>query len=73
MANSFDSLEEDMCFVMMTDLVKMETRLLCYGTGALEKAQNAFGISSDDIILKDTLSRKKQVVPLLMESLTKSN
>ena len=67
---NFDSLGVDMNFMMKVDLVKMETKLLCYGNNSLETAKKAFGVDSDVILLKDTVSRKKQIIPPLTQALS---
>lgn len=71
MMNGFDKLEVKQCYVMLVDIMKMETKLLCYGDGALETAKAAFSIDSDTIILKETVSRKKQIIPPISEILAR--
>lgn len=69
MKDNFSSLEVDMCFVMMIDLVKFSTHLLCYGENALITAQKAFNVQSQEIILDNVVSRKLQIVPPLKKVL----
>lgn len=69
MEENFDSLGVQQCYVMLTNQITMETELLCYGDGALKIAQKAFNTEESNIILPDTSSRKKQVVPPLTEVL----
>ena len=69
MGESFDSLGVSRCYVMLTNRITLETKLLCYGEDALAAAQEAFGTEEDEILLENTSSRKKQVAPALMEAL----
>jgi len=65
MEDNFDSIGYSPIYVMMTNQITAETKLLCYGDNALEIAKEAFDIEGDEIILENTLSRKKQVYPPL--------
>lgn len=69
MKDNFSSYEVDMCFYMFVNLTEFNTKLLCYGENALKTAQKAFNIQDEEIILKDVVSRKLQVVPPLKEAL----
>lgn len=64
----FASLDVEMCYVMLTNIVKEDTELLCFGEKAKEVARNAFQLPEDieDIILKGLVSRKKQLIPSIV-------
>lgn len=68
LTEEFDSLGADMCFVMLTNIVKEDTELLCFGEKAREVARGAFQLPDDmhDIVLKGLVSRKKQLIPSLV-------
>ena len=59
-----------MLFFMLTDIMEQSTELLFYGEGSEEMAVNAFKIEPKDgtIYLKGVVSRKKQLIPPLMEA-----
>ncbi|MCI5587880.1 MAG: putative manganese-dependent inorganic diphosphatase [Lachnospiraceae bacterium] len=58
-------------FFMLTDILHASTELLYAGNGAKELAIEAFHLPEDTerIILKDTVSRKKQIIPAMMNVL----
>lgn len=60
-----------MMFFMLTDIMQAQTELLYHGNGALELAVKAFHLSSDteQIMLQNTVSRKKQIIPAMMIAL----
>ena len=60
-----------MLFFMLTNIPQGTTELLCAGNGAKELARKAFHLSGDEdaIILKNTVSRKKQLIPALMQAI----
>lgn len=60
-----------MMFFMLTDIMQAQTELLYHGNGALELAVKAFHLPSDTehIVLKSTVSRKKQIIPAMMIAL----
>ncbi len=64
----FASLDVEMCYVMLTNIVKEKTELLCFGEHAKEVARNAFQLPEDavDIRLKGLVSRKKQLIPSIV-------
>ncbi len=64
----FPSLGVDMAFVMLTNIVKESTELLCFGEKAREVAIEAFQIKGKgkEIRLKGLVSRKKQLIPSLV-------
>ena len=57
-------------YFMLTDIMEQSTELLFYGEGSEEMAVNAFKIEPKDrtIYLKCVVSRKKQLIPPLMEA-----
>lgn len=63
--------EVDMIYFMLTNILSESTELLCYGTNAAETASRAFGKKAQDnaINLPGVVSRKKQLIPKLMEQL----
>ncbi len=65
---TFGSLGVEMCFVMLTNIVKENTELLCFGEHAKETARNAFQLPDDieDVRLKGLVSRKKQLIPSIV-------
>ena len=60
-----------MLFFMLTDILQGTTELLCAGNGAKELALEAFHLKddTDQIILENTVSRKKQLIPALTVTL----
>lgn len=60
-----------MVFTMLTDIIDENSYLLCEGDGAKEIACEAFGVEAEDdvVILKGVVSRKKQLVPRLIETI----
>lgn len=67
----FPSLGVNMAFVMLTNIVKESTELLCFGDKATEVVQEAFQLHTGmrHIILKGLVSRKKQLIPSLVSIL----
>jgi manganese-dependent inorganic pyrophosphatase len=65
----------EMLFFMLTNILQESTELLFQGNGSKEVVENAFNISNaeEKIILKGVVSRKKQLIPLLMMSLQQDN
>ena len=63
--------EVEMIYFMLTDILEESTELLCAGNGARELALQAFSLPQDteQIVLKHTVSRKKQVIPALLIAL----
>ena len=64
---AFPSLGLDMAYVMLTNIVREGTELLCFGERAREIARQAFQLqeSEGDVKLKGLVSRKKQLIPSL--------
>ena len=61
----------DMIFFMLTNIMTESSEILCCGQNAKQIVIEAFDLpeDSEEIILKKVVSRKKQVVPLLMSTL----
>ena len=61
----------NMIYFMLTDILAESTELLCVGTGARGIALSAFDLpdNSKSLILKGVVSRKKQLIPVLVETL----
>lgn len=61
----------DMIFFMLTNIMTESSELLCVGPEAREKAISAFDLNgkSDTLYLKGVVSRKKQLVPAIVEAL----
>ena len=64
----FDSLGAEMCYVMLTNIVKENTELLCFGEKAEEVIRKAFQLPEEmeKIVLKGLVSRKKQLIPSIV-------
>lgn len=67
----FSSLGVDMAFVMLTNIVRESTELLCFGEKAKDVAVEAFQLhgKAKDVRLKGLVSRKKQLIPSLVSIL----
>ncbi len=61
----------EMIYFMLTNIIEESTELLCAGEGAEELAIKAFSLPADteQFILPNTVSRKKQIIPALMVAL----
>ena len=57
-------------YFMLTDIMTQSTELLFYGEGSREMAENAFKMEPQDdaFYLEGVVSRKKQLIPPLMEA-----
>ncbi|MCI8431172.1 MAG: putative manganese-dependent inorganic diphosphatase [Lachnospiraceae bacterium] len=68
LGEEFGNLGVEMCYVMLTNIVKEKTELLCFGEHAKEVARSAFQLPEDavDIKLKGLVSRKKQLIPSIV-------
>lgn len=71
MAKALTAHSIPMLFFMLTDILQGTTELLCAGNGAKEFALEAFHLKddTDQIILENTVSRKKQLIPALMQAI----
>lgn len=63
--------EIPMLFFMLTNILTGSTELLYEGNGAEDLAKEAFWIPEDQkqIILQNTVSRKKQIIPAMMQAI----
>ena len=61
----------NMIYFMLTDSLAESTELLCVGTGARGIALSAFDLpdNAKSLILKGVVSRKKQLIPVLVETM----
>ena len=61
----------NMIYFMLTDILAESTELLCVGTGARGIALSAFDLpdNAKSLILKGVVSRKKQLIPKLVETM----
>ena len=57
-------------YFMLTSIMNRSTELLYYGEGSREMAESAFQMEPEDdsFILEGVVSRKKQLIPALMEA-----
>ena len=57
-------------YFMLTNIIEESTELLYYGEGSEEMAKTAFNIKPENeaFYLKGIVSRKKQLIPALMEA-----
>lgn len=67
---SFGEHGADMLFFMLTDIMEESTDLLIFGEGAEEAAKKAFKSEEEErMYLRGVVSRKKQIIPALMNVL----
>lgn len=61
----------DMLYVMLTNILEESSEVLCCGPGAKQVITDAFELEEDaeEIMLKHVVSRKKQLVPVLVAAL----
>ncbi len=66
-----ESMQVNMIFFMLTNIISEVTELLYVGDNAEEMIQNAFGVPADvdSFRLEGVVSRKKQLIPALMASM----
>lgn len=64
-----------MLFFMLTNIMDSSTELLYQGNGAKELLLNAFSLDkdTDKVYLSGVVSRKKQIIPALMQTLVQDN
>lgn len=57
----------NMVFLMLTDILKESTEIICAGEGSREAITEAYGLPSDaeKLFLAGVVSRKKQMIPIL--------
>lgn len=71
MSDILKDIEEDMIFLMLTNILEQKTRLICVGNGAGKLACESFRVAAESLIENEVLelpgvvSRKKQLVPAL--------
>ncbi len=67
----FAELEVDMCFFMLTNIVYEKTELLCFGDRSNALVQEAFRLPKEQkvFVLKNLVSRKKQLIPAFVSVL----
>ena len=60
-----------MVFFMLTNILDESTDLICYGEGTADVIRNAFGMNIEDgaCVLQGIVSRKKQLIPAMMNVL----
>lgn len=65
------SLQVDMCFFMLTNIVYEKTELLCFGEKARALVREAFNLpkTQREFELKNLVSRKKQLIPAFVSVL----
>lgn len=73
--NSYASKDVNMILFMLTNIMEESTEMLCYGKGACELMENAFGVKTVEnaAVVKSIVSRKKQVIPVLMSAFHRMN
>ena len=73
MEQVFAKHDADMVFFMLTDILSESSELLCYGKGADELIQEAFGqkVVQNSALLPGVVSRKKQLVPSFMAAINR--
>lgn len=61
----------DMLFFMLTNIISESTEVICQGKDAKGLVENAFDVKSesDSYILKNVVSRKKQLIPAFMSAI----
>lgn len=71
MSDILKDIEEDMIFLMLTNILEQKTRLICVGNGAGKLACESFRVAAESLTENEVLelpgvvSRKKQLVPAL--------
>ena len=71
MSNILKDIEEDMIFLMLTNILEQKTRLICVGNGAGKLACESFRVAAESLTENEVLelpgvvSSKKQHVPAL--------
>ena len=60
-----------MVFVMLTDILNESTNLIYRGTDAAQIIESAYNCepSEDGVMLKGVVSRKKQLIPVLINTM----
>ncbi|MCR5215684.1 MAG: putative manganese-dependent inorganic diphosphatase [Lachnospiraceae bacterium] len=70
----YDMKNDDMIFFMLTNVLDTSSELLYYGNGAEHLVNQAFGVTGQDhcAYVKGLVSRKKQLVPELMNAMNEN-
>ncbi|MGN0710338.1 MAG: putative manganese-dependent inorganic diphosphatase [Anaerovoracaceae bacterium] len=73
MQNAIKTSSADMLFFMLTDIIGEVTELLYVGENAGEIVAKAFGDGAGEhsMMIKDVVSRKKQLIPVLINAMQK--
>lgn len=60
-----------MVFFMLTNILDESTELICHGEGSADVIRNAFGVNIEEgaCVLQGIVSRKKQLIPTMMNVL----
>lgn len=68
LAKAYKEHKVDMIFFMLTNIIRESTELLYFGNEAKDVIKEAFKVEEkdDSFILKGVVSRKKQLIPVLM-------
>ncbi len=71
--NQYNEKDKRLIYFMLTSILEESTMLIYHGTKAREIAEDAFEVRGNDntMHLKGITSRKKQVVPVLIEAINK--
>lgn len=72
--NEFKSIGISRVYFMLTNIIEKSTELLYYGEGSEKMAKLAFKVKPENGVfhLEDVVSRKKQLIPSLMEAAEES-
>ena len=67
-SSDFQSHNADMIFFMLTNIIEENTTLICFGDNSESLAEEAFKVKVENhtCILKNVVSRKKQLIPALV-------
>ena len=71
MEKTLKDMKLDMLFFMLTGILNESSELICCGKGSAELAEEAFNVKASDEVLhlEGVVSRKKQLVPLILAEL----
>ncbi len=64
-----------MVFFMLTNILEENTELICYGGDSAEVIKEAFGVdvTKGSCVLQGIVSRKKQLIPIMMNALQEAD
>ena len=62
----------EIIYFMLTNILEESTEIICAGDGAVELLEETFGVTPEDdsVSIKGMVSRKKQLIPAIMETLS---